>query len=888
MPLEASTVYVPAGGDLQQALDAAQPGDTILLAEGAEFVGNFVLPLKNGDGVITLRSASPDAVLPQPGQRIRPAHAHLLARLRSPNTAAALRTAPGAHHWTLSYLEFAANLYGAGDIIQIGDGSKAQDTLDEVPHHFRLTHLYIHGDPRVGQKRGIALNAAHVTIADSHISECKGIGQDTQAIAGWNGPGPYVIENNYLEAAGENVMFGGADPAIPNLVADGITFRRNYLSRPFAWRQPILATPQSLTASAEAGGSLGAGTYAYRVVARGVIGQTWARSTASVELSAVVESTAGAIRLRWAAVQGASEYRVYGRVPGAQATSWTVTGTEFVDTGQAGTTEAVPATAGTVWSVKNLFELKNARNVVVEGNVLENHWKESQPGWAIVLTPRNSNGACSWCVVENVRFEYNIVRHVSAGINLLGYDIASRPTLQTSNILIRHNLFHDVTAELGGRGWFLQIGDEPRDIVVEHNTVSHDGTTILYTYGGTSTDPREIYGFQMTANAVRHGAYGVHGDFFSYGNAILNGFYPGHVFTANYLAGGPASRYPAGNLFAGAFDDQFVDVAGADFTVRAGSALEGAAPDGSNVGVDMPELQRRVLGVDGGVSGTPPAADFAFSCTALSCTFTSTSVASEGQITAHAWQFGDGLEPGAIQAAGLEVTHVFADAGAYPVTLTVSDSSGLSSSVTRLVTVESRNVAPVAGFTAACTDLQCTFADASRDSDGEIAFVAWSFSDGASAEGAQVTRAFAAPGTYSVAVTATDDDGAVATATQEVNVRALVHGAVLGSATRRWDSKNRKTHYWSTEVTVGVHGADERPIANATVTAAWSGAVNRTATCVTGVTGQCVLASGTLSMHRPTVTLTVTNVAAPVADYAPLANHDGAGALTSSATIIKP
>ena len=45
-------------------------------------------------------------------------------------------------------------------------------------------------------------------------------------------------------------MFGGADPAIPNLVADGITFRRNYLSRPMAWRDPIIRTPQGVTARA--------------------------------------------------------------------------------------------------------------------------------------------------------------------------------------------------------------------------------------------------------------------------------------------------------------------------------------------------------------------------------------------------------------------------------------------------------------------------------------------------------------------------------------------------------------------------------------------------------------------------------------------------------------
>src|SRR5262249_30231876 len=56
-------------------------------------------------------------------------------------------------------------------------------------------------------------------------------------IGGWNGPGGYTIENNYLEAAGENVMFGGADPRIPDLVPTRIVVRGNVLSKPVAWRE---------------------------------------------------------------------------------------------------------------------------------------------------------------------------------------------------------------------------------------------------------------------------------------------------------------------------------------------------------------------------------------------------------------------------------------------------------------------------------------------------------------------------------------------------------------------------------------------------------------------------------------------------------------------------
>jgi PKD repeat protein len=872
--LEAATIYVAAGGDLQAALNNAQPGDTVLLAEGAEFVGNFVLPVKTGSAWITVRTSAPDTVLPPAGVRIHPSHVPLLARLRSPNQSAALRTLPGAHHWDIRYLDFAANDNGFNDIIQIGDGSSAQNTLASVPHHITLDHVYVHGDPALGQKRGIALNAAHVIIRDSYVSDCKAVGQDTQAIAGWNGPGPYTIENNYLEAAGENLLFGGADPAIPNLVADGIVIRRNYFSRPMSWRNPIVGTPAGVTAAVEAGGSLAAGTYAYRVVARRAVGQgTMVRSTASAEVVVTAGVSARAVRVRWQAVQGATEYRVYGRTSAAQSVYWRVTGTELLDTGLAGTTENVPTTNGTVWSVKNLFELKNARNVVVEDNVLENHWKESQSGPAILLTPRNSQGACTWCVVEHVRFENNLVRNIAAGFNILGYDIPSRPTRQTNDIIIRNNLFTGMQTSLGGNAWFLLIGDAPRDVIIDHNTIDSNGGTVVNAYGGTSTDPREIYGFQMTANATRHGLYGINGSFFAYGNAILNNFFPSAVFVGNYLSGGSASRYPTGNLFAGVFTDQFVNAAAQDFTVRAGSILKGAAPDGSDIGVDYAALVERLAGVESGVNPVvprtqvPPSASMTVTCTYLACTFSDTSTEGSGPISSRVWTFGDGTQSGAAEG-----THGYATAGVYTITLTVTDVNGLSSVATTSVAVEPPNVPPTAALTPVCVDLACTFTDASTDVDGYIVSRAWRTGT-ASSSAASFSYTFAAPGTYDVSLTVTDDDGATSAVSVPVNVTGLLHAAFVTGSTKRWNSLTGQTFYWSADITLAVHGANERPIAGAVVTAAWSGGVTKTVTCVTTATGQCTFKSGTLSRLWSWVRLTVVNVSAPLSTYASSGNH---------------
>ena len=231
----------------------------------------------------------------------------------------------------------------------------------------------------MGQKRGIALNSASTIISNSYVSDIKAVGQDTQAIAGWNGPGPYTIENNYLEGAGENFILGGSDPAIPGLVTADVVFRRNHLAKPASWRSER-------------------------------------------------------------------------------------------------------------WQVKNLFELKNARRVLVEGNLMEYVWQEAQVGYAILLTPRNQDGKAPWVTVEDVTIRRNLVRYAGGALQIIGEDSNYRSG-STRRVKVVDNLFYGVDARTwGGTGAFLLIGEGPSDITIEHNTVSQSGNIIM-AYGGTKTDP---------------------------------------------------------------------------------------------------------------------------------------------------------------------------------------------------------------------------------------------------------------------------------------------------------------------------------------------------------------------------------------------------------------
>lgn len=480
---EPARIAVPAGGDLQAAIDRSQPGDVILLEPGAIYVGNFRLPAKAGSQDITIRSAAEPSHFPADG-RVGPGHARWMPTLRSPNGAAALATEPRAHHWRLQWLAFEANANGAGDIITLGDGSAAQRDLASVPHDLVLDGLVMRGDPARGQKRAIALNSRSTTIRNCDIREIKARGQDSQAIAGWNGPGPYLIENNYLEGAGENVMFGGADPSIPNLVPSDITVRGNYLTKPLAWR-------------------------------------------------------------------------------------------------------------GSPWTVKNVFELKNARRVLVEWNIFEHNWLHGQTGYAILFTPRNEEGTAPWSVVEDVVFQHNIVRHVASAINILGEDNL-HPSRPTRGIRIRDNLFYDVDgSRWGGDGRFLLIGDGPSEIVVDHNTVIQKGS-VIQAYGKRRGQARPIPRFQFTNNLSLHNEYGIIGDDHGIGNDSLEAYFVDAEIRRNVIAGGNPARYPQDNFYPRVeeYFAQFVDPATDDYRLRPSSRYDEAGTDGSMLGADVESIMR--------------------------------------------------------------------------------------------------------------------------------------------------------------------------------------------------------------------------------------------------------------------------------------------------------
>lgn len=164
-----------------------------------------------------------------------------------------------------------------------------------------------------------------------------------------------------------------------------------------------------------------------------------------------------------------------------------------------------------------------------------------------------------------------------------------------------------------------------------------------------------------------------------------------------------------------------------------------------------------------------PTAAFTETVQFLSVAFDgSTSSDSDGTIAAYSWNFGDGAT-----ATGATATHAYAASGTYEVSLTVTDDRGGSSTSTKSIAVEAQNAPPkaVANVVRGADGMSIAVdGSGSTDTDGTVVAYAWDFGDGATATGATANHTYAAPGTYTVTLKVTDDDGATHQTTASVAV----------------------------------------------------------------------------------------------------------------------
>jgi len=481
-PSTGRQLNVRRGENLQQVLNDARPGDAILLEAGTTFVGSFTLPAKVGDAWITIRTALPNAELPPEGTRMRPALASRLAKLVTSGEEPAIVAAAGAHHYRIMAVEITAapNVTSNSALVQFGGSGREQRDRSTVPHHLVIDRSYIHGHATLSTRRCVALNSAYTAIVDSYLSDCHGRGFDSQAVCGWNGPGPFKIVNNYLEGAGENVMFGGGDPGIRGLIPSDIEIRRNYFFKPLSWKG--------------------------------------------------------------------------------------------------------------VWTVKNLFELKNAQRLLVEGNVFENNWVDAQSGFALVFKSENQDGGAPWSVTRDVTLRNNKIINTASGLVILGR--AGNADESANQILIQNNVFDRVgSSGLGGGGVLWELVEDPSEITFEHNTGFASKTALMF-------DVLQKTYVRVLDNIVTRGEYGIFGSAQGEGNRAIDYYLRAWTVTNNAIVAAPAEAYPAHNFFPAHLGDVgFTDAARGDYRLTKHSPYKDAGTDGRDIGADIDALERAIRDV---------------------------------------------------------------------------------------------------------------------------------------------------------------------------------------------------------------------------------------------------------------------------------------------------
>ena len=260
-----------------------------------------------------------------------------------------------------------------------------------------------------------------------------------------------------------------------------------------------------------------------------------------------------------------------------------------------------PSYAGIPWVVKNLIEIKNAQRVLIDGNVFEHVWPAAQIGFGIVFTVRDDGGTAPWTVVQDITFTHNVVRHVGAGVDILGLD-DNAVTQQARRLLIRDNVFDDVATPPTDNARLFQILNGAADVTIDHNTAFQIGPIIV------ADDAPAATGFTFTNNiAPEH--QGVTGSGTAVGLDTLNTFFPGFVFRRNVQPGGVAADYPSDNFFPASLDAVgFVDRAGGDYGLLASSPYRNAGTDGKDIGADFAAVTAATAGVLEGSSSpaSPP------------------------------------------------------------------------------------------------------------------------------------------------------------------------------------------------------------------------------------------------------------------------------------------
>ncbi len=242
-PSPGKATFVAAGGDVVAAVKAASCGETINLQAGATFtLKSPAFPSKNCDSQhwITIRTSAGNSALPAEHTRINPSYAGVASlsgrpSFSGPNKNVMAKLIVGqmpiqiADHYRLIGLE----------ITRPHDGQFYNALVQFLGSHTILDRNWIHGDPTADTAHLVqtGVGADHVAIINSYMTDahCKASPVVCSDAQDWSDGGRGTVMkayNNFMEASGQSIMFGGTTALI---ITSDIEIRLNHMFKPLTW-----------------------------------------------------------------------------------------------------------------------------------------------------------------------------------------------------------------------------------------------------------------------------------------------------------------------------------------------------------------------------------------------------------------------------------------------------------------------------------------------------------------------------------------------------------------------------------------------------------------------------------------------------------------------------
>ncbi len=417
-----SVIHVHSGDNLQSKYNAASCGDDLVPDGGASFSANFIFNkqcaapnwiLVEGAGCNTRAVAIPTYVsvlsanLPPTPVPFNPPsltnYATLTASSGPPlTTASDTNHIPGLYNY-FGCLEVATPTTFNYALVVTGTGDTSETLVSQFSDHIMLDRVYVHGNPSDSSNmivHGIVAAGSNISIVNSYVSNIYYTGGDAQAILGWAGPGPWLVENNFLSAATEIILFGGT-------------------GKTPGYSCTVAASPTPTTTSATVNSCIDAngGSVPTPPIGTQVMFFTATSSPFYSPLDSVIISGNRGGALTFPAITATP-------ITGAAQVMWGMRPNDLTtinnyfwknpcwDPSQ-GCYDGINRPS------KNFYETKYGQRQLITGNIMNYTYNNGQQ-LALNFNSADQNGDCPWCFSSDVTFKNNLVKYIHSTLAIIG------------------------------------------------------------------------------------------------------------------------------------------------------------------------------------------------------------------------------------------------------------------------------------------------------------------------------------------------------------------------------------------------------------------------------------------------------------------------------------